>query len=233
MRIISIYANADGTDAINVRLDKGIEYVEDELGVDIPHRHVRRIRRKHHNGYTFTSIEHNNTLLAIGICCPAEHRRDNARDPVDVARLKQLDTLVTVTADSLPGPDGVEYLVGRGVTVHNVDAALRIQPHGDELSPITARALEAINETDTDPAEPVTAKRHTGGRPPIGMEVDDGMLRAAENYSKVQQTLHRVERDEMSRADAANRLGCVRKTIDNALEKRELYRLDSIENAYL
>jgi len=234
MRRISIYTIAQDTDTINARIEDAVEYIEGELGFDPQHSQIRDARRKHINGHTVTRHQTGDVSLSIGINMPPDDRTEDAQNPGSVVDHPREDEhLVTVTPKDAPPAEPMRGLMGRGVTVHVIDAGLRITPSKTGgLSPAAERVIEAIKDetnADADPDDPLTGHVHQGGRPPLGCKVDDGMLRADDDYSKVRQTLFRVETDEMTRAAASRRLGCVPKTIDNALERRELYRLDAIE----
>ncbi len=236
MRTIAIYTIADGTDSINARIEDAVEYVETELGAEFAHGEIRDVRRKHHDGHTRTQIESvgDRSELEIGIDMPPDDRREDAASPGTVAdAIGNDDHLITVAPRDLPPTDTARKLLERGVSIHNTDTGIRLtDAKTGGLSPAAKRALEAITDDhDVGADEPVTGHVHQGGRPPLGCKVDGGMLRADDDYSTVRQTLFRFESGEMSRADAARRIGCVEKTIDNALERRELYRLDAIESA--
>ena len=234
MRTIAIYTIAQDTDTINARIEDAVEYIEGELGFDPQHSQIRDARRKHINGHTVTRHQTGDVSLSIGINMPPDDRTEDAQNPGSVVDHPREDEhLITITAkDAPPGP-AMRTLMDRGVTVHVIDAGLRFTPSKTGgLSPAAERVIESLNDAndaDADPDDPLTGHVHQGGRPPLGCKVEGGMLRADDDYSKVRQTLFRFENEEMTRAEAARRIGCVPKTIDNVLEKRELYRLDAIE----
>lgn len=64
------------------------------------------------------------------------------------------------------------------------------------------------------------------GRPPIGCTSEAGVLKPDDNYTDVRDALRRVARSEMSQSAAADKLGCARKTIANALQRPHLYGVD-------
>lgn len=64
------------------------------------------------------------------------------------------------------------------------------------------------------------------GRPPIGCTSEAGVLKPDDNYIDVRDALRRVARGEMSQSAAADKLGCARKTIANALQRPHLYGVD-------
>jgi DNA invertase Pin-like site-specific DNA recombinase len=63
------------------------------------------------------------------------------------------------------------------------------------------------------------------GPAPLGFEKNDGHLREAPEYDHVRATLELVAQDEMSKRKAAAELDTSRRTINRALERRELYAL--------
>ena len=229
MRNISIRANANGTAAVNARLDDALEYIRDEFNVDFTHSAVQDVRRKHHDGHRITEIRNDEVHLGIGIDRPPAQLRDSPHEIKHIFNHAEGGHLIHVRPDTLLIAEDICTLINAGVTIHVIDAGLRLDAgKSGGLSPTAERMIEALSEEDTDASEAVTGRKHTGGRPPLGMQAEDGMLRAADDYAKVRMTLHRVDTGEMTRADAARRLDCVPRTIDNALEKRDLYRLDAI-----
>jgi hypothetical protein len=64
------------------------------------------------------------------------------------------------------------------------------------------------------------------GRPPIGCTSEAGVLKPDDDYTDVRDALRRVARGDMSQSDAAEKLGCARKTIANALQRPHLYGVD-------
>lgn len=76
---------------------------------------------------------------------------------------------------------------------------------------------------------PQAGDRHSG-RPPLGFDVIDGRLVPGDDYHRVCNLLQKVEDDRLSKRWAADKLGCVRKTIANALDRPEMYDLDTSED---
>ncbi|GGC53107.1 recombinase family protein [Haloferax sulfurifontis] len=63
------------------------------------------------------------------------------------------------------------------------------------------------------------------GPAPLGFSKDDGQLVEADNYHDVVAVLDMVQKDELSKRKAAQRLDCARSTIGRALDRAELYGL--------
>lgn len=64
------------------------------------------------------------------------------------------------------------------------------------------------------------------GPAPLGFEKNDGHLIEAPNFDRVRTTLELVQNDELSKRKAARELDTSRRTINRALDRAELYRLD-------
>ncbi|WP_042666119.1 recombinase family protein [Haloferax sp. ATB1] len=63
------------------------------------------------------------------------------------------------------------------------------------------------------------------GPAPLGFSKDDGQLVEADDYHDVVAVLDMVQKDELSKRKAAQRLDCARSTIGRALDRAELYGL--------
>jgi DNA invertase Pin-like site-specific DNA recombinase len=63
------------------------------------------------------------------------------------------------------------------------------------------------------------------GPAPLGFSKDDGRLVEDENYHDVVAVLEMVQKDELSKRKAAERLDCARSTIGRALDRADLYGL--------
>jgi hypothetical protein len=108
--------------------------------------------------------------------------------------------------------------------VHDARRGVTIYPdrYGEDI-PVTTRSMLAqLCDTGDDP---VLARAWHGGRPPLGTTSEDGELRRADNYDKVRSVLQRVKAGKEPKTDAADALGCTRKTIDAALQREDLYQL--------
>jgi len=121
------------------------------------------------------------------------------------------------------------------VELHIVSEGLRLKP-GDDDPYQTAlfQLLGVFAELEANMAqmrtkEGIAARQQNEdyhhGRPPLGFEKDDGLLVEGENYHEVVSVLEMVQKNEMSKRKAAQRLDTSRKTIDRALERADLYGL--------
>jgi hypothetical protein len=160
---------------------------------------------------------------------PAPHRKAGPDDPVraglnDAADAKMWSHCVF---DDLRHRDRdriIRLIEEYQTIVHDARRGVTIHPdrYGEDI-PVTTRSMLAqLCDTGDDP---VLAASWHGGRPPIGTTSEDGELRRADNYDRVRSVLQRVENGKTSKTDAADALGCTRKTIDAALDREDLYQL--------
>lgn len=63
------------------------------------------------------------------------------------------------------------------------------------------------------------------GPAPLGFEKDDGRLIEASNYHDIVAILEMVQKDELSKRKAAQRLDCARSTVNRALKRADFYGL--------
>jgi len=63
------------------------------------------------------------------------------------------------------------------------------------------------------------------GPAPLGFEKDDGQLVEAQNYHDVVAVLEMVQKGELSKRKAADRLNCARSTVNRGLDRSDLYGL--------
>lgn len=135
-----------------------------------------------------------------------------------------IDTLADIDVEHL------SWLVtDHNVRVHDAAHGFTVHPAArdrDELPTALRRALEVLAGTAEHADALLAGIEWGGGRPPLGCTSEGGRLAPGEDYDDVCWTLQQVADDRMPKTDAAEALGCTRKTIDNALERRELYRIE-------
>lgn len=188
-----------------------------------------------------TSADHPDAPVTLFV----EPDRDTARDrqgPDDpigtgfrrAAGESDSDSAVMMLIDSLAtAADGdVQRIIdSENVAVHDCTHRLTLYTWDDDgtdagLPESVHRAVEVLAGT-ADHADALLAGIDWGGgRPPIGTTSEGGRLAPDENYDDVCRTLQRVADDDLAKTRAADRLGCARKTIDNALDRPDLYRLE-------
>jgi DNA invertase Pin-like site-specific DNA recombinase len=70
-----------------------------------------------------------------------------------------------------------------------------------------------------------TEENYHHGPAPLGFRRDDGQLIETDHCRDIVAILDIVQKDELSKRKAANRLGCARSTAGRALERTDLYGL--------
>jgi len=129
----------------------------------------------------------------------------------------------------------VDHLNEHGTALHIIDEGLDMKP--DETDPYQKAMLNLLGvfaELEAD----ITKQRvregiairmnedeYHHGPAPLGFEKDDGFLIEAANFDNVRTTLEMVENDELSKRKAATELNTSRRTINRALDRKELYSL--------
>jgi DNA invertase Pin-like site-specific DNA recombinase len=129
----------------------------------------------------------------------------------------------------------VERVTDEGVEVHFVRDSLSFGDGKESpMARLQMQMLGAFSEWEArvkqmNTREGIAARQseenYHHGPAPLGFEKDDGQLIEAENYHDVVATLDMVQKDELSKRKAADRLDCARSTVSRALERSDLYGL--------
>jgi len=129
----------------------------------------------------------------------------------------------------------VDRLTDAGVSVHFIDEGLTMDPDSDDpMQRAMFRLMGVFAELEADMIQQRTREGlaarmdnddYHHGRAPLGFEKDDGRLVEGEAYERVVAVLDMVEKDDMSKRQAARELDTSRPTIDRALDRGELYGL--------
>jgi len=129
----------------------------------------------------------------------------------------------------------VERVTDEGVEVHFVRDNLSFGDGKDSpMARLQMQMLGAFSEWEArvkqmNTREGIAARQNEDGYhhgpAPLGFEKDDGQLIEDENYHGVVAVLDMVQKDELSKRKAADRLDCARSTVSRALERSELYGL--------
>lgn len=230
--VYAIYATATSDDAAKHRIQDALKFIEKQFSFEYPDDRVHELTRK--LAFQATVIEYRPEDLPNLLACidrPDRPDRDGPENPYAHA-IKAVSDVVTghLVAPS-PAPltiEGIEYITNHESDVHIVADQITLHASGGEpgLTPPIRRALRELTGEERDADALIEGIPHAGSRPPHGTTVQNGYLRAGEDYGRVCATLQSVQDGEMSKVDAANRLAVARKTIDNVLEREELYRLD-------
>jgi DNA invertase Pin-like site-specific DNA recombinase len=127
----------------------------------------------------------------------------------------------------------VERVTDEGVEVHFVRDNLSFGDGKDSpMARLQMQMLGAFSEWEArvkqmNTREGIAARQNEDdyhhGPAPLGFEKDDGRLIEAENYHDVVAVLDMVQKDELSKRKAAERLDCARSTIGRAIDRAELY----------
>lgn len=127
----------------------------------------------------------------------------------------------------------VERVTNEGVEVHFVRDNLSFGDGKDSpMARLQMQMLGAFSEWEArvkqmNTREGIAARQNEDdyhhGPAPLGFEKDDGRLIESENYHDVVAVLDVVQKDELSKRKAAERLDCTRPTIGRAIDRAELY----------
>jgi len=122
-----------------------------------------------------------------------------------------------------------------GVELHIISEGLTLQPgESDPYQTALFQLLGVFAELEANMAQQRTKEgiaarqqneEYHHGPAPLGMEKNDGLLIEGENYHEVVTALEMVQKDELSKRKAAQRLDTSRKSIDRALDRADLYGL--------
>ena len=144
---------------------------------------------------------------------------------------RHIDVIMTRPDDAVTratGVDPLQDIVGNGAAVRFAESGVALTT-GTDIEGATKRVVMTLSDAlhprhaDDDPA----SYAHTGGRPPLGFEVQDGRLVEGEDYRTICTRLQQVVDQKISKNYAAKKIGCARGTIINAIEERpEMYNLD-------
>lgn len=131
-----------------------------------------------------------------------------------VSRITDNDTAVYFVRDGLSFGDGKERPMHR-LQMQMLGAFAEWQARVKQMN--TKEGIAARQQEDD----------YHHGRPPLGFEKQDGRLIEGENYDQVCAVLDMVEKDELSKREAAQELDSSRSTIRRAMDRSELYGLRS------
>lgn len=219
-----IYIEANTRDEADRRIDTTLNYCERHWDLESNTRTrdgLKNTLNNYHNALT-----HNDTTL-INVARRDNARRDGNHPGQYTATQLPRDTtqhLIVPATSNLTVQKIIDAL-RNGVDVHAVSTGVTVRGRGETPDTHVQQALRTLCDEAREADHLIEGIPHRGGRPPIGTTVEDGYLRASENYQQVCRVLQHV-RDGLSQGEAADELGCTRKTIGNAKERTELYRLE-------
>mgnify|MGYP000023548216 CR=1 FL=1 len=120
-----------------------------------------------------------------------------------------------------------------GVELHIISEGLTLQP--DESDPYQTALFQLLgvfaeleaNMAQQRTKEGIRARQQNEdyhhGPAPLGFEKNDGLLIEGDNYHAVVSALEMVEKGDLSKRKAAQRLNTSRATVNRALDRSELY----------
>jgi len=120
-----------------------------------------------------------------------------------------------------------------GVELHIISEGFVLQPdESDPYQKALFRLLGVFAELEAEMAqqrtkEGIAARQQNEdyhhGPAPLGFEKNDGLLVEGENYHAVVTALEMIQKDDLSKRKAAQRLDTSRATINRALDRADLY----------
>ena len=224
-----IWIRTHSVEAVNYRVDRLLDYVLEELiehDADPP-RESMKTKLEDRKG-VWVDIGDSDKLYVLTQRSDTNHRNgtpvhDALEDLLEEENTENV-VIPTVYVESVAFIDDI---VSSGAHVHFEGTGITV--HGDAekgIGPVIRRSLRRLTGDRRDAAAIVDGIPHAGGRPPIGCRVEDGVLRPGEDYYRVCETLQDVKDGVTPKVEAADKIDCSRKTIDNALERTELYQID-------
>lgn len=111
----------------------------------------------------------------------------------------------------------IQELLSEDVSVHLPRVGIKITRHRN----ITNEILDALTPLSDDDV----IRRHTGGRSPLGTDIEDGFLVKSDDYQHVRETLTKHREDDISKEEAADHLNTTPRTVERAAQRKQLYQL--------
>jgi len=215
---IGCYCRVSTADqSLDRQLESTQEYAESEFGADLGQ--LRFYRDKS----TGTNTDRSDYQQMVA---DAEAGEIDAVVVHSISRICRSISDLERTASRLDSADVELHIISEGLTLRP-DESDPYQTALFQLLGVFAE-LEA-NMAQQRTKEGIAARQQNEeyhhGPAPLGFEKNDGLLVEGENYHAVVSTLEMVEKDELSKRKAAQRLDTSRPTIDRALDRADLYGL--------
>lgn len=220
-----VYIGATSDDEMEEQFDQCIELIEDRRGQSL-NSEIRDKQLRKHKRKTATSLgggdEHH--LITIISNRGDINRPDSERSAIewveDIVDDGNADELIMATPSGKVTDAQTIFDLTREIGAVTIASKRITFRAGVELEDIH-RMLAAIRDAQmTRDGDEILKQDWTGGRPPIGTEVDGGRLIRGDDYLDVRQTLQKVIFAGMSKSEAAREIGCARKTIGNTINDR-------------
>lgn len=226
-----IYVKSDSVEEANHRIDQCLDYVLDNLihADSAPRERMKNnLEKVHAVQITLGDRDDHDLFVLVNRRDLGDGERDGTPASTLIARKITAEDADNIVMPSIHEEtiNGIETIVEAGANVHFAGTGLTVHRTDSGLNPVLRRSLRRLTGDRTDAAAIIDGIPHSGGRPPIGCRVESGVLRPGDDYYRVCESLQAVADGELGKTDAASKLGCARKTIDNALQRPELYQLD-------
>ena len=213
MRVI-LYTSGHSHNEITTQLTQNIKFARNKLNIEIKNNAVQAIDKLKDNKY----LRINKTGDAGVELLEIANRRDNVtRNGNDITELLETNIprsdMIIINSAGEAYDSTIEFCLTNNCSVAITNAAVTLH-NVDSLGIVDN--LRDVKQLNTE---------YSGGRPPIGTTVKDGELVRADNYRNVCNVLALVVEDEITKKEASMRLCCTRQTINNAMQRRELYNL--------
>jgi len=215
---VGCYVRVSTTDQnLDRQLTSTSDYAQDDLGASLQDIETYRDKNTGTNtdrsGYRdlMADVEDNNldAVVVHDITRLARSLQDLDRT---VERVTSHDTEVHFVRDNLPPFIGDDDPMAR-LMLQMLGAFAEWEARVKQMN--TREGIAARQENED----------YHHGPAPLGFLKDDGQLVETEHYHDVVAALEMVQKDELSKRKAAERLDCARSTIGRALERSELYGL--------
>lgn len=215
---VGCYVRVSTTDQnLDRQLSSTNDYAQDELGADL--QDIETYRDKNTGTNTDRSGYQNlmgdvkaNSLDAVVVHDITRLARSLQDLDRTVERVASHDTEVHFVRDNLPPFTGEDDPMAR-LMLQMLGAFAEWEARVKQMN--TREGIAARQENED----------YHHGPAPLGFSKDDGRLVETEDYHDVVAALEMVQRGELSKRKAAERLDCARSTIGRALKRAELYGL--------
>lgn len=215
---VACYVRVSTTDQnLDRQLAATSEYAQDELGASLPDIQTYRDKSTGTNtdrgGYRDLMADtERGDLDAVVVHDTTRLARSLQDLDRTVERITASDTALHFVRDNLPPFTGEDDPMAR-LMLQMLGAFAEWEARVKQMN--TKEGIAARQQHDD----------YHHGPAPLGFDKDDGRLIEAEDYHEVVATLEMVQKGDLSKRKAADRIDCSRSTVSRALDRGELYGL--------
>ncbi|MGB9932877.1 recombinase family protein [Haloarcula amylolytica] len=229
--------------SLSRQVKRTIEYATNRLGANLDGAVTPTEISQHAKaGSLDVPAEFGNVRIYLDKSTGTNTDRQGFREMMSDARDGDLDAVIVNSVSRLARSirdleDVADELVEeRSTSLHIIDEGFALKP--DEEDPYQRAMFQLLGVFAELEAE-MTRKRiqegirtrmenedYHHGPAPLGFNKNDGHLIEAANFDRVRTTLELVQNDELSKRKAARELDTSRRTINRALDRADLYRLE-------